>query len=142
MLGSMEEDKKQYQKKDLYKIHTMAKEKIGIETLKEVVEWNLLVLDKIFKLIEKAQKGKRVNGWDAIGFLQPLIKLISLVGKHQLIGKEWVDLDDEEKAYLCTMVKEGFDIENDKAEEVAERIFFILMEIGDCITDLVKLVKG
>jgi len=114
----------------------MATKKYEIETLESVATWTVTVITKIFKLIEKEKKGKKVTGWDALGFIKPLFDLLKIVGEYKKLGKEWLDLDESEKELLNLIVKENLDIEEAKAKEISERIFFILMEIGDFVSDM------
>jgi len=113
------------------------KEEYGIDKLTDATNWSVKLISKIIKLVKKGKSGKRVNGWDAIQFIKPLFELIALIGSHQQLGKEWKDLSDSEKIILRNLVKNGLEIEDDeKAKEIAERIFFLLLEIGDFITDV------
>lgn len=111
-------------------------EKQGIEELTIVTLWSVDIIKKIFTLIEKSKKGKRVNGWDSLKFIKPLIELIRMVGSHKKLGKEWINLDEVEKAALNKIIKEELELEDEKAEEIGERVFYLLMEIGDFITDV------
>jgi len=114
----------------------MATKKYEIETLESVATWTVTVITKIFKLIEKEKKGKKVTGWDALGFIKPLFDLLKIVGEYKQLGKEWTDLDETEKEMLSLVVKEHLEIEDTKAKEISERLFFILMEIGDFVSDM------
>ena len=111
-------------------------EQKGIEQLTEVTSWAVEIIKKVFVLVEKEKKGKRVTGWDALRFIKPLVTLVAMIGEYKEIGKEWIDLDDIEKATLNKLIKDELELEDDKAEEIGERIFYLLMEVGDFITDV------
>lgn len=112
----------------------------GIENLKNVVTWTTDLVDEIFKLIEK-KKGKKVTGWVALKFIDNLFALFPILQNYKEIGAEWVDLDEAEKAEIKALVKNELDIKDDFSEELAERLFYIIIEVGDFISFVVEAKK-
>ncbi len=112
----------------------------GIENLKNVVTWTTDLVDEIFKLIEK-KKGKKVTGWVALKFIDNLFALFPILQNYKEIGAEWVDLDEAEKAEIKALVKNELDIKDDFSEELAERLFYIIIELGDFISFVVEAKK-
>lgn len=112
----------------------------GIDNLKKVVRWNTDLIDEIFTLIEK-KKGKKVTGWVALKFLDNIFALYPIVSNYKEIGAEWVDLDELEKAEIKALVKAQLDIKDDFSEELAERLFYIIIELGDFIAFIVEAKK-
>lgn len=112
--------------------------KYGIETLKEVAIWNVNLIEEIYALVEKAKekkkRGRKISGWAATKFIDDLVNGIMLGAKYEEIALEWLDLDEEEKKQLVNLVRKELDIEHAFAEEVAERLFYLLLEIGDTMT--------
>nr|MCK4930170.1 hypothetical protein [Nanoarchaeota archaeon] len=102
----------------------------GIETLKEVIIWHTDLIEEIYDLVEK-KKGKKVTGWVAFKFLDNLFQLFPILTKHKEIAAEWQDLDFDEKAEIQQLVKTQLKIEHQYTEELAERLFYIIIELGD-----------
>ena len=114
--------------------------KFGIEVLKQVATWKVGVIKKIIHLVEKAKKKQRVTGWDLVSFIGPIVKLAPILSKYEQLGNEWLDLDESEKQQLKQIVKNEFKVDDSKAEEIAQRTFYVAMEMGDYITFMVKNV--
>tara|TARA_B100000963_G_scaffold110861_1_gene96477 strand:+ start:1441 stop:1785 length:345 start_codon:yes stop_codon:yes gene_type:complete len=112
----------------------------GIENLKKVVTWCTELVDEIFNLIEKKQ-GKKITGFVALKFLDNLFALFPILQNYKEIGAEWVDLDEQEKADIKALVKFQLDIKDDFSEELAERLFYIIIELGDFIAFVVEAKK-
>ena len=111
----------------------------GIENLKKIVLWKTDLIDEIFTLVEKKKKkGKKITGWAALKFLDNLFELVSIVSNYKEIANEWEDLDEQEKAEIQSLVKSSLDITDQFAEEFAERLFYISIEIGDFISFIIK----
>lgn len=117
-------------------------EKVGIDNLSELSLWTANVLNKTFDLVSKAKQGKRITGWDSFKFVNPLFNLMGIIAKHKELGKEWVDLDGEEKLQLQKYMQDSLDFEDKFAEELAERTYYVLMEVGDLITFISEKTKN
>lgn len=110
----------------------------GIVKLKEVINLIGLIQEKGLILKNKVNSGKRINGWDSLKFIKPLFTTIGLIGEYKEIGKEWIDLDEEEKSNLNTHVRNSLKLgSTEKDIELAERIIYLGFEIGDLITELI-----
>ena len=112
----------------------------GISTLKEVVIWHTDLIEEIYNLVEK-KKGKKVTGWIALKFLDNLFQLFPIIAKYKDIGAEWQDLDFDEKAEIQELVKSELEIDHKFTEELAERLFYIIIEIGDFIQFVIESKK-
>jgi hypothetical protein len=108
----------------------MEQPKKGIETLIELLTWHTDLIDEIYQLVEK-KKGKKVTGWIAFKFLDNLFQLFPILTKHKEIAAEWQDLDYTEKSEIQNIVKTQLKIEHAHTEELAERLFYIIIELGD-----------
>ncbi len=108
----------------------MEQSKKGIETLKDLLTWHTDLIDEIYKIVEK-KKGRKVTGWVALRFIDNLFQLFPILTKHKEIAAEWQDLDFDEKAEIQQMVKTQLNIEHQHTEELAERLFYIIIELGD-----------
>ncbi len=108
----------------------MEQSKKGIETLKELLTWHTDLIQEIYDLVEK-KKGKKVTGWIAFKFLDNLFQLFPILTKHKDIADEWQDLDFDEKAEIQQLVRTQLNIEHKHTEELAERLFYIIIELGD-----------
>lgn len=111
-------------------------QKYGIENLKEIIIWKTDLIEEIYELIEKAKKRKAkgrkpLTGWAALKFIDNLIKGIMIGTKYEQIALEWMDLDKGEKDLLQQLVKARLDIQDEFAQEVAERLFYLMIETGD-----------
>ena len=102
----------------------------GIQTLTELLTWHTDLIDEIYQIVEK-KKGKKVTGWVAFKFLDNLFQLFPILTKHKEIAAEWQDLDFDEKAQIQEMVRTQLNIEHKHTEELAERLFYIIIELGD-----------
>jgi len=109
----------------------------GIENLKKVIIWHTDLIDEIFRLVDK-KKGKKVTGWVALKFIDNLFQLFPIIGNYKEIGAEWQDLDEGEKREIQALVKTELDIDDAFTEELAERLFYIIIEIGDFIQFVVE----
>ena len=112
----------------------------GIHTLKEVITWHTDLIEEIYNLVEK-KKGKKITGWVAFKFLDNLFQLFPILAKYKEIGAEWQDLDENEKAEIQQLVKDQLNIDHKFTEELAERLFYIIIEIGDFIQFVVESKK-
>jgi hypothetical protein len=115
----------------------------GIENLREVVIWKTELIQEVYELVDKSNKRraagrKPITGWAALQFIDNLFQGMKIASNYENIAKEWVDLDDQEKELLKQLVKQKLDIEDAFAEEFAERLFYMLMEIGDFVSFIVK----
>jgi hypothetical protein len=111
----------------------------GIENLKKIVLWKTDLIQEIFELIDKKQsKGKKITGWAALKFIDNLFELLSIVKNYKEIANEWEDLDEQEKSEIQSLVKSSLEITDQYAEEFAERLFYISIEVGDFISFVVK----
>ena len=111
-------------------------QKYGIENLKEIIIWKTDLIEEIYELIEKAKKRKAkgrkpLTGGAALKFIDNLIKGIMIGTKYEQIALEWMDLDKGEKDLLQQLVKARLDIQDEFAQEVAERLFYLMIETGD-----------
>ena len=114
----------------------------GIENLKKVVTWHTELIDEIFELVDRKKKrGGKITGWVALKFLDNLFQLFPILSNYKEIGAEWQDLDDTEKAEIQQLVKDQLDINDAFSQEFAERLFYIIIEIGDTIQFVVDAKK-
>lgn len=120
----------------------MENTKLGIENLSQVLLWHTDLFNEIAELINKAKEKKRkVTGWAALRFIDNLIGGIMLGTKYQQIALEWKDLDAEEKLQLQNLIKKELDVQDEFVEEVTERVFYLILEIGDTISFIVSKRK-
>jgi len=98
---------------------------MGIKETKEALKFVIELGNGLGKSIED---GKFSLG-DAVNFL-PAAKAFpaafSGIGK---VSAEFLDLDEEERLDLVTFVKDELDIEQDKAEEIAEQAFSLMLNL-------------
>jgi len=106
--------------------------KKGIENLKKVVLWHTELINEIESVVER-KKGKKITGWIALRFLNNVFDAVPIVMNYQEIGKEFEDLDDSEKQELNLLIKSNMNLKDDVTEEFVERIFYLIIEIGDTI---------
>ncbi len=112
----------------------------GIENLKKVALWHTDLINEIEAIAQK-KKGKKVTGWVALRFLNNIFEAIPIVMNYQEIGAEFEDLDEVEKSELNLLIKNSLDLKDDLAEEFVERIFYLIIEIGDTIDFYVQSKK-
>jgi len=82
----------------------------GIENLKNVIVWKTELIQEVYELVDKSNKRKAagrkpITGWAALQFIDNLFQGMSIASNYEAIGKEWMDLDDSEKALLQQLVK-------------------------------------
>jgi hypothetical protein len=112
----------------------------GIENLKKVALWHTDLINEIEEIAQK-KKGKKVTGWVALRFLNNIFEAIPIIMNYQEIGAEFEDLDEVEKSELNLLIKNSLDLKDDLAEEFVERIFYLIIEIGDTIDFYVQSKK-
>lgn len=112
----------------------------GIENLKKVAMWHTDLINEIEAIAQK-KKGKKVTGWVALRFLNNIFEAIPIIMNYQEIGAEFEDLDEVEKSELNLLIKNSLDLKDDLAEEFVERIFYLIIEIGDTIDFYVQSKK-
>ena len=112
----------------------------GIENLKKVAMWHTDLINEIEAIAQK-KKGKKVTGWVALRFLNNIFEAIPIIMNYQEIGAEFEDLDKVEKSELNLLIKNSLDLKDDLAEEFVERIFYLIIEIGDTIDFYVQSKK-
>ncbi len=112
----------------------------GIENLTKVALWSTQLITEVDQLTKK-KKGKKVTGWIALKFLDNIFQAIPIIMKYKEIGAEFEDLDDKEKKHLNALIKQEIDLKNDLAEEFVERIFYLIIEIGDTIDFYIQSKK-
>ncbi len=112
----------------------------GIENLKQVALWNTELINEIEELAQK-KKGKKVTGWIALRFLNNIFEAIPIIMNYNEIGAEFEDLDEAEKKELNALIKFNLDLKDDLAEEFVERIFYLIIEIGDTIDFYIQSKK-
>ncbi len=112
----------------------------GIENLKKVALWHTDLINEIEAIAQK-KKGKKVTGWVALRFLNNIFEAIPIIMNYQEIGAEFEDLDEVEKSELNLLIKNSLDLKDDLAEEFVERIFYLIIEIGDTIDFYVQSKK-
>ena len=112
----------------------------GIENLKQVALWNTELINEIEALAQK-KKGKKVTGWIALRFLNNIFEAIPIIMNYNEIGAEFEDLDEAEKKELNALIKFNLDLKDDLAEEFVERIFYLIIEIGDTIDFYIQSKK-
>jgi hypothetical protein len=106
--------------------------KKGIENLKTVALWHTELVNEIESVVER-KKGKKITGWIALRFLNNLFEAIPIIMNYKEIGAEFEDLDAEEKKELNLLIKSNLELKDDLSEEFVERIFYLIIEIGDTI---------
>ena len=104
----------------------------GIENLRKVALWMTQLIAEIDQLTKK-KKGKKVTGWVALRFLDNIFQAIPIIMNYKEIGAEFEDLDEQEKLLLNELIKSNLELKNEVAEEFVERIFYLIIEIGDTI---------
>jgi hypothetical protein len=104
--------------------------KKGIENLKKVALWHTELINEIESVVER-KKGKKITGWIALRFLNNVFDAIIM--NYNEIGKEFEDLDDVEKQELNVLIQSNMNLKDDVTEEFVERIFYLIIEIGDTI---------
>ena len=112
----------------------------GIENLKKVALWHTELISEI-ELVSEKKKGKKVTGWVALRFLNNLFEAVPIILNYEEIGKEFQDLDSEEKKEINDLIKSNLDLKDDLAEELLERIFYLIIEIGDTIDFYIQAKK-
>tara|TARA_R110001606_G_scaffold106931_2_gene231512 strand:- start:2077 stop:2421 length:345 start_codon:yes stop_codon:yes gene_type:complete len=112
----------------------------GIENLTKVALWSTQLITEIDQLTKK-KKGKKVTGWIALKFLDNIFQAIPIIMNYKEIGAEFEDLDDNEKQQLNALIKQEIDLKDDLAEEFVERIFYLIIEIGDTIDFYIQSKK-
>lgn len=114
--------------------------KKGIENLKKVALWHTELINEVEAVVER-KKGKKVTGWIALRFLNNLFEAVPIVMKYDEIGKEFEDLDEKEKKELNDLIKENLSLADSLTEEFVERIFYLIIEIGDTIDFYIQAKK-
>ena len=102
--------------------------------------WHTDLINEIEAIAQK-KKGKKVTGWVALRFLNNIFEAIPIIMNYQEIGAEFEDLDEVEKSELNLLIKNSLDLKDDLAEEFVERIFYLIIEIGDTIDFYVQSKK-
>lgn len=106
----------------------------GIEALKKAVD----VLASGAEAFDGAFADGKIGLEDVGGFVGVLVSAGALIPEVANIPKEFADLDEEEKAELNAHAVAALDLSDEKAEVVVERIFKIVVELGDLVHDLVS----
>jgi hypothetical protein len=106
--------------------------KKGIENLKKVALWHTELINEIESVVER-KKGKKITGWIALRFLNNVFDAVPIIMNYNEIGKEFEDLDDVEKQELNVLIQSNMNLKDDVTEEFVERIFYLIIEIGDTI---------
>lgn len=114
--------------------------KKGIENLKKVAMWHAELITEVEDVIHK-RKGKKVTGWIALRFLNNIFDAVPIVMNYQEIGKEFEDLDADEKKELNLLIKSSLKLKDELTEEFVERIFYLIIEIGDTIDFYIQSKK-
>lgn len=114
--------------------------KKGIENLKKVALWHTELINEVEAVVER-KKGKKVTGWIALRFLNNLFEAVPIIMNYQEIGKEFEDLDEKEKKELNDLIKENLSLADSLTEEFVERIFYLIIEIGDTIDFYIQAKK-
>jgi len=107
----------------------------GIQSIKDTLRFAL----KMQKTITEALSDKKINfaegwaiSWQALG-------LVEIIKKSKDTWAEMQDLDDLELQDLRAMVRDEFDIPNDKIEETIEMSLDLLMRQGDFAIKMQKI---
>ena len=66
---------------------------------------------------------------------------VPIIMNYQEIGKEFEDLDDVEKQELNGLIRSNLSLKDDVTEEFVERIFYLIIEIGDTIDFYIQAKK-
>ena len=105
-------------------------EKLGIETLKEAA----LVGVKFGMKLEADLSDGKLSIGEIIGLgFSTAPDVWKLVPKASQIKEEYLDLDDQEREELVDYVVDELDLTSDKAEEGAEKIFDLLIQLEDVV---------
>jgi len=83
----------------------------------------------LVKAIESAVADKQITVSDIPLFLDPLLKLKDAVEDYDQIPVEFMLANAQEAEALKVWVKENFDVESDKVEELIEDAFSIILDI-------------
>jgi hypothetical protein len=109
----------------------------GIENLIKVIDMAVesgIVIPRIV-----AGKGllEKVTAMAALS--DEIYALVSL--KPGQLKPEYNDLSEDEKTQINKHVKEKYNVEGDKASEFVTRAFNVVMKLGDCVTESIKLAS-
>lgn len=102
---------------------------MDVQNIKEVVLFLCRLTDGIVK---SAPDGFSV--WKDWGnFIDAGKALIPAIKDFRQIPKEYADMDEAERAEIVQMVKDEFDIPNDKIEVFVEKAFKVGLELADLV---------
>lgn len=108
----------------------------GIETLKK----DLTILAKLVKSVDAALEDGKISLAEGIGAAFKAIDLISVIKSLKDARQEVADLTQAEMIELAEHFKKEFDLRNEKAEEMAETIVELALQVAFA-TDLFEKFK-
>lgn len=111
--------------------------KIDINETKESLSWLFDLTDAI----RSAAADGKVTIGDAPKFWGTLIGSGKAVGGINKIPAEMADIDPAELSELVLMVKERFDINDDKLESIIENIIFHSLQLTVNVASIYQLKK-
>jgi hypothetical protein len=114
-----------------------SKEKL-IVGFKETQE-GLTFVFALVNAVEKAMTDKQISVGDIPLFLDPLLKLKDAVEDYDQIPIEFKLANAEEAEALKVWVKENFNVEADKVEELIEDAFSVILDIWLVVNKYTKV---
>lgn len=106
----------------------------------ENLDYSLEVAGNLAEDLVAAFKDKKLTWQEGVKIAMNAIPLAKTVKKAPMTFKEIKDLTEEEKAASYEKFATSFELENKKAEEIAEKAIHVLLSIGDFV-DLFEKAK-
>lgn len=98
---------------------------MGIESIKSMIDFILLLVDKMEDALRDDQK---VSFAEALAMIPAIaVKVPGLLKAVPEVPKEFVDLDANELAQLREHIKVKLDLDDDRAEALIERIIDVIL---------------
>jgi len=116
----------------------MGTEELGIEKLQEFV-FNLADLG--MDIDKSLEDGKYQLNEILSDLIENVPDFVEDWKARKEILEQWKDADSDEKANLKTALAEHLDIRNDKAENLIEKLFALVMALDDVIDAFRDLKK-
>lgn len=113
----------------------------GIETLIKIQLWKAETIEEIIDIVNRAKKKKSVLFFAFSKLFNNVIDLGWIIGQNQKIAQEYQELSDEEQEKLNEVFKNAFNVDDSKAEEIAERTNAISHHLAQYIMFLSKTIN-
>jgi len=119
----------------------MTQEKLGIDTIVELMEYGFNLAIHIGDITdEESQGGSKVTFSEIIGSLNLMLKIPAIITKAPRAYMEWLDVDEEEQKILKHKFAEKFNIANENIETIIVEVWFTLVGLGRLVA-LAKKAK-